>query len=388
MLFQTQDYKLEFIKIILMRLISKKKIEQFRESLREKKIDLALFLTSEPIHDINIEYFTGFQQTRYYSFSCLLMNQKNTTLIVSPISYDRALKEAEADEIINLEKYDRSLIKVLREKLKKVKTVGILEEIFPSRFYRRFKKIKFQDISDIILEIRSIKEPKEIERIKKACRIANHGIKVIEENLSKKITDKELGLILEQELMRKGADELSFPTIITSGKRSAFIHPYPSFLNKKLQPGLGLVDFGVRYKGYCSDVTVPFTLDKISEKQKKIVQTVQEAYEKAIDNLKINVPTWKVHELVENLIKKNDFELKHGLGHGLGLEIHDLPSITSKPKYKEQLKEWKEVKLKKSMVFTIEPGIYAQNIGGCRLENDILMDKKPKSLTSSRLINF
>jgi Xaa-Pro aminopeptidase len=371
-----------------MRLISKKKIEQLRESLREKKIDLALFLTSEPIHDVNIEYFTGFQQTRYYSFSCLLITKKNTTLIVSPISYDRALKEVEADEIINLEKYDRSLIKVLREKLKKVKSVGILEEIFPARIYRKFKKIKFQDISDIILEMRSIKEPKEIERIKKACRIANHGIKVIEENLSNKITDKELGLIIEQELIRKGADELSFPTIITSGKRSVFIHPYPSFLNKKLQPGLGLVDFGVRYKGYCSDVTVPFILGKISEKQKKIVQTVQEAYEKAIDNLKINVPTWKVHEKVENLIKKNDFELKHGLGHGLGLEIHDLPSITSKPKYKEQLKEWKEVKLKKNMVFTIEPGIYVQNIGGCRLENDILMDKKPKSLTSSRLINF
>ena len=370
------------------RLISKKKIEQFREKLREKKIDLALFLTSEPIHDVNIEYFTGFQQTRYYSFSCLLITQKNTTLIVSPISYDRALKEAEADEIINLEKYDRSLIKVLREKLKKVKTVGILEEIFPSRFYRKFKKIKFQDINDIILEIRSIKEPKEIERIKKACGIANHGIKVIKENLSKKITDKELGLILEQELIRKGADELSFPTIITSGKRSVFIHPYPSFLNKKLQPGLGLVDFGVRYKGYCSDITVPFTLGKITEKQKKIVQTVQEAYETTIDNLKIDVPTWKVHESVENLIKKNGFELKHGLGHGLGLELHDLPSITSKPKYKEQLKEWKEVKLKKNMVFTIEPGIYVPGIGGCRLENDILMDRKPKSLTSSRLINF
>jgi len=371
-----------------MRLISNKKIKQFRKKLREKKIDLALFLTSEPIHDVNIEYFTGFQQTRYHSFSCLLMTQKRISLIVSPLSYDRVVREAEADEIINIAEYDRSLTKVLKEKLKKVKSVGILEEIFPSRFHRMFKKTKFHDISDIILEIRSIKEPKEIQRIKKACKIANHGIKFLKENISRKITDKQLGLALEQELIRKGADELSFSTIITSGKRSVFVHPYPSFLDKKLQPGLGLVDFGVRYKGYCSDVTLPFTLGKISEKQKNIIKTVQEAYKTAIENLKLNLPTWKVHESVENLIKKNGFEFKHGLGHGLGLELHDLPSIVEKQKYKEQLKEWKEVKLKKNMVFTIEPGIYVSEVGGCRLENDILMNKKPKSLTTSRLINF
>ena len=372
-----------------MRLISKKKIKQFREKLRKKRIDAALFLTSELIHDVNIEYFTGFQQTRYHSFSCLLITQRDISLIVSPLSYDRAVREAEADEVINIGKYDRSLTKVLREKLKKVDSIGILEDIFPSRIiYRKFRRIKFQDINDIILEIRSIKEPKEIERIKKACRIANYGIKVIEENLLLNITGKEFGLTLEQELIRKGADELSFPTIITSGKRSVFVHPYPSFLDKKLRHGLGFVDFGVRYKGYCSDVTVPFILGEISKKQEIIVETVQEAYDTAIKNLKIGRPTWKVHESVESLLRNKGFEFKHGLGHGLGLELHDLPSITAKPISKEQLKEWKEVKLKKNMVFTIEPGVYVPRIGGCRLENDILMGRKPKSLTTSRLINF
>ena len=181
--------------------------------------------------------------------------------------------------------------------------------------------------------------------------------------------------------------ELAFPTIVTSGKRSAYIHPYPSFSNQKIQDGLGLVDFGVRYKGYCSDVTVPFTLGKISSKQKKIVQTVKEAYEKAIETLKISVPTWKVHESVESLIKKNGFKFKHSLGHGLGLELHDVPSLSPKPKSKEVLKEWKEVKLKENMVFTIEPGVYEPKIGGCRLENDVLMTKKiPKVLTNSRVI--
>ena len=371
-----------------MKIISNKKIKQFRKKLKEKKIDVALFLCLEPIHDVNIEYFTGLQQTRFYSFSCLIMTQKNMSLIVSSLTYDRAIEEAKADEIINLRDYDNSLTNVLKEKLKGFKSIGIIERLFPYSLIKKFKQFKFQDMSDIILEIRSIKEPQEIERIKKACRITNHGIKFLEKNLSERTTEKELALILQQELIRKGADELAFPTILTSGIRSAFIHPYPSFTDKKIQKGLGLIDFGVRFKGYCSDVTVPFALGKLSEKQKKMIKTVEEAYKKAIDTLKIGIPTWRVHDSAEAVIEKNGFKFKHSTGHGLGLELHDLPSLSPKPKYKEHLKEWKEVKLKKNMVFTIEPGIYVPGIGGCRLENDILMNKKPKSLTKSRLINF
>ena len=370
-----------------MRLISDKKINQFRSKLEEKNVDIALFLTSEPIHDVNIEYFTGFQQTSFYSFSCLLMTQNNTTLIVSSLSYDRAKEQAEADEIINLEDYDHSLTRLLREKLKDIESVGIIENIFPHKLSRKFPKIKFQDIGDIILEIRSIKEPKEIERIKKACRISNYGIKVVEKNLSRKMTEKELALTLQQELVRKGADELSFPMIITSGKGSAFIHPYPSFSDKKIEKGLGLVDFGIRYKGYCSDVTIPFNIGKLSDKQKAIVKTVKEAYEKTIESLSVDIPTWRIHDLAEDVIKKNGFKFKHSLGHGLGIELHDLPLLSPKPKNEEDLKDWKEMKLKENMVFTVEPGVYEPGIGGCRSENDVLMRKRgPKILTNSRLL--
>jgi Xaa-Pro aminopeptidase len=370
-----------------MRLISKKKIEQFISKLEKNNIDVALFLTSEPIYDVNIEYFTGFQQTRFFSFSCLLLNKEKSILIVSPLSYDQALEDAEADEIINLENYKHSLTKVLKEKLKKVKTVGILENIFPYKLFRKFKHLKFKDISNIILEIRSIKEPKEIERIERACHIANHGIKVIEGSLSKNITERELALILEQELIRKGADELAFPTIVTSGKRSAYIHPHPSFSDQKIQDGLGLVDFGARYKGYCSDVTVPFVSSKLSAEQERIVSTVEEAYKRTITHLKTGLKTWKIHDFVENFIERRGFKFKHSLGHGLGLELHDLPSLSAKPKAREELKGWKGTRIEENMVFTVEPGIYELGIGGCRLENDVLMKKKgPKILTDSRLI--
>jgi Xaa-Pro aminopeptidase len=370
-----------------MKLISEKKIEQFRDGLKKRKIDAALFLTSEPSHDVNIEYFTGFQQIRFFSFSCLLISKNKSVLIVSPLSYDQALEEAGADEIINLKDYNHSLTKVLKEKLKKFKTIGIIERNFPYELSKKLK-VKFKDISDIILELRSVKEPKEIKRIENACKITNQGIKFIEKNLSQKMTEKELALALQQELIKKGADELSFPTIVTSGKRSNFIHPHPPFTNKKIQKGLGLVDFGIRYKGYCSDVTIPFTISRLSAKQKKIVETVEEAYQRAIETIKVGIPTWKVHDSAEKIIKKNGFEFKHSVGHGLGLDLHDLPNLSSKPRTKEELKDWKEFKLKENMIFTIEPGVYELGIGGIRLENDVLLKRIPKILTNSKLIQI
>jgi len=370
-----------------MRLISEQKIEHFRNELNKRKIDAALFLTSEPIHDVNIEYFTGFLQVRFFSFSCLLISENNSVLVVSPLSYDQALMEAEADEIINLKDYGNSLTRILKERLRRFKTIGILERIFPYKLTRKFK-VKFKDISSIILELRSVKEPKEIKRIEKACHIANQGIKFIEKNLDRKTTEKELALTLQQKLIKKGADELAFPTIITSGNRSSFIHPHPSFTNKKIQKGLGLIDFGVRYKGYCSDVTVPFTVSRLSARQKKMVKTVEKAYKKAINVVKVGTPTWKVHASAEKVLKKNRFEFKHSVGHGIGLDLHDLPTLSPKPRVKEELKDWREFKLKENMTFTIEPGVYELGIGGIRLENDVLLKEETEVLTNSELIQI
>ena len=364
------------------------KPQQFQQHLKNQNIDASIFLCSSPIHDSNIQYFTGFRQTRFYAFSSLLITQQKSILITSRLEYDRALKQAKADEIINLKDYDNSLTKVLKEKLKDAKNIGIIEKIFPYKLARKLKGKRFQDISQIIENLRSIKTKKEIQLLKKSCKISNHGIKVIRENLSTQISEKQLALILQQELIRRGADELAFPTVVTSGERSAYIHPEPSYSEKKIKQGLGLVDFGARYQGYCSDITVPFSIGKLNEKQKKIVRTTQEAYQKSVDALKIGKPTWKIYEVANKNIERNGFEFKHSLGHGLGLDVHDAPNFSPKPKDKDNLKEWKEVKLQEGMVFTIEPGVYVPGVGGCRLENDVLMTKKePELLTKSRFLS-
>jgi len=369
-----------------MRIISKKKINEFKRKLKSKKLDAALFICSEPIHDSNVEYFTGFSQLRYHSFSCLLIDSK-IRLIVSPSSYSRA-KSAKVDELINLADYKRSLTAALKDKLKKAKRIGIIGRLLPHRVSSRLKGKRFVDITDIIGEVRGVKESKETMLLKKSCRIADRGVKAIERNLSKKLTEKQLAELIEDELLKRGADELAFPTLIASGKSSVYIHSSPRTKNKKLSRGLGFVDFGARYKGYCSDITVPFLI-KPSDKEREIAKIVKAAYRVGLQSVKVNLPTWKACQVVNNFLKEKGFEFKHSLGHGLGLDTHDYPNISLKPESKERLKYWKEVKFKPNMVFTIEPGVYVDGLGGCRFENDVLLTKKgPRVLTHSKLIEI
>lgn len=357
-----------------------KRINRLRKKLGESKIDVALFLTAEPIHDVNIQYFTDFQQETYHSFACFLVTQKSTTLILSSLDYNRA-NGKEADEVVEKK---APLADMLNSRIKKKQVIGVIEALFPYKLSKKFRRIR--DITGIVSGLRSVKEPEEIEAIRKACNITNRGIKFITGNLEEGLREKELALELERFLSKMGAEGMSFPTIVTSSKRSAQIHPFPSFSNQRIKRGLGYVDFGVRYKGYCSDVTVPFSVGTLTEKERKIADTVKESYTKSLETLRNGIETWKIYEAAERVIKERDFELKHGLGHGLGLEVHDAPSISPKP---EKTKDWKEVKIRKNMTFTIEPGVYVPGVGGSRLENDFLMKRKGfEVLTKSKFFKI
>jgi Xaa-Pro aminopeptidase len=240
------------------------------------------------------------------------------------------------------------------------------------------------------------KTRKEIELIKKACKISNSCLKIIEESLKEKITEKELRRRIERNIRKQGAT-LSFRTIVACGKRSAKIHPKQKATNKIIK-GLGYVDFGACYKGYKSDITIPFIKGKISERERKIVETTLKAYNLAIKSIKIGMPCWKLHEKVDNFVRKKGFRLEHSLGHGLGKKIHELPTIgkltikrkISKKKLEKIRRKWEKIKkisFQPGMIFTIEPGIYVKGLAGCRIENDILLTKNGvKILTNSKLI--
>lgn len=238
------------------------------------------------------------------------------------------------------------------------------------------------------------KTKNEIKLLKKSAKIANSCIKIIETSLKeKKITEKELAKRIRKKIREQNA-KLSFQVIVASGKRSARIHPKPR-TTKKIISGIGYVDFGVSYRGYRTDVTVPFTKGKIGKKEKRIVKTTLQAYELAMKSIRIGEPCWKLHEKIEKFLKKRGFKILHPLGHGLGLKVHETPYI-GKPKKKrlskKKKRKWEKLKkitFQAGMVFTIEPAVYVKGLGGCRIENDILLTKRgPRFLTNARLIEI
>lgn len=377
-----------------MRSVGKGKLRELRSFMEEKKIDAALFINSDVSPDIHIIYFSGFVQEPG-GYSCnLLIDKKKRILFTTSLDFERAKEQTDAEEVLDIKSFGNSYGKAITSKLKKCKKIGVVKKNLSMKVFENLKKrirCKFVDIEGFLSGLRAVKSRDEIKFLKKSTKIANSGISVIEETLNeiskgRKITEKKLAEIIEDRLKEKGAEDLAFKTICVSKKRTSFPHPYPSASNQIIKQGLGYVDFGAVYQGYHSDITVPFSIGRINEKQKKIATTTEQAYNLAIDSIEVGLPTWKLAEKIDNFIKSKGFELIHGLGHGLGLTIHDTPNISRKPTDKLQLKSWKEEEFKENMVFTIEPGIYT-TAGGCRLENDILLTKKGTTiLTNSRLI--
>ncbi len=236
-----------------------------------------------------------------------------------------------------------------------------------------------------------IKTGREIALLKKAARISNSCISIIEKALKEGgLTEREIARRIQKNIYKQGG-RLSFRTLVASGKRSATIHAKPAATDKIIS-GIGYVDFGASYKGYKSDVTVPFIKGKVSARERRIVKTVLQAYNIALKSWRIGMPCWKLHEKVDSYIRLRGFEMGHGLGHGLGIRIHERPLI-AKPRKKltgKKLKKWERIKkitFQSNMAFTIEPGVYVKDVGGSRLENSFLAaGEKLKSLTRAKLI--
>lgn len=236
-----------------------------------------------------------------------------------------------------------------------------------------------------------IKTQAEIKLLKKSARITDSCISVIENSLKESVTEIELRRRIAREIRSQGAG-LAFQTLVACGSRSSMIHTKPHATDRVIS-GIGYVDFGASYKGYKTDVTVPFLKGGVGKKEREIVETTLKAYRIGMSSVRIGSPCWLTFKAVNDYLKRNGFKMQHGLGHGLGLKIHERPNIVMPRKKKLARKKqrvWgkiKKVRFQRNMVFTIEPGIYVKGKYGCRLENDFLMTAKgPKALTHSRLI--
>jgi Xaa-Pro aminopeptidase len=212
--------------------------------------------------------------------------------------------------------------------------------------------------------IRGIKDDEEVAALEKATLLNQEALDEVLPLLRPGITEKEFALELEFALRRRGGEEKAFDFIVASGERGAMPHGVAS--DKVIQSGeLVTIDFGVRSAGYHSDETVTLAVGEPPAELRKIFDIVLEAHDRAMAGVQPGLIFREIDALAREYIAAKGYGdyFGHGLGHGVGLEVHEYP--TASPRSEDQVQ--------KGMVFTIEPGIYVPGIGGVRIEDMVLV---------------
>ncbi|MBU1084160.1 MAG: Xaa-Pro peptidase family protein, partial [Candidatus Omnitrophica bacterium] len=219
---------------------------------------------------------------------------------------------------------------------------------------------------DILGNIRKIKDRKETDVMRRAARITVKIWKKIKKNITTGMTEKDIAAMIDMHIRSRGCLN-AFPTIAAVGKNTAYPHAVPTSRRLKDNEHV-LVDFGVRYKGYCSDLTRICLNGRIDRQIMGFRDHVRKAHDLAIktakDGVRIDTVCGKVRKVFQDA-NLGDF-LLHGLGHGIGVEVHERPF----------LRLGCPEKLKKGMVITIEPDLYREGLGGVREEDMILITEK------------
>ncbi len=299
----------------------------------------------------NIYYYSGFSATAGY-----LIITADENILVTDFRYlEQASNQAKDYKIKDVK--DFNIADVISDDM----TVGFENESIVYSQYVYFSgKIKnLKPIDKLFMVQRGIKEPKEADYIKKAVEISDRAFEHILKYIKPGVTEKEVALELEFYMRKNGADGLSFDTIVATGKRGSMPHATPT--DAKIKTGdLVVMDYGCLFGGYCSDMTRTVAVGNPEREAIDVYNTVLDAQTAALNYIKAGVCANEVHKLCEDIINlKYPGTFGHGLGHGVGLDIHEYPNLSPK----------NPLPLSVGNIVTVEPGIYISSYLGVRIED-------------------
>ena len=235
--------------------------------------------------------------------------------------------------------------------------------------------VQFIPVKGIIESLRVIKDEAEIDSIIKACAMADEAINYASQHLHYGITEKQFAWEVESFIRQNGSQTLPFEIIVASGPNAALPHAQPT--DRLICEGeMVTIDLGARYNGYCSDITRTFYLGKMDTKFNEIYNIVLAAQLAGLSIIEGGMKAIAADELIRGMIRDSGYGdmFGHGLGHGIGIETHELPSLGTQS----------EDCLLNNMTFTVEPGIYIPGWGGVRIEDTVVIkDEKLVCLTHS-----
>ena len=342
----------------------KSRIRSLKQAISTRKLD-ALIITNPA----NVSYATAFTGDDSWA----LITSRTIYLITDSRYTEQAAGESPLCRIIERKDPITKATATLLNKLKSAKTIA-LEKSTSLKTYSALKKHldkKLKTVTDTIEPLRAVKDNTEIAAIKQAARIAAQALENTRKYIKPGTTENHLAGALDFEVRKLGARN-SFDTCAAFGPNASRPHHQPGPRKLKNNDTI-LIDFGVRYKNYCSDITRCFTLGKQNRLYKNVYQTVQRAHAAAIETIKDGAEMKQVDTAARNIIEKAGLPIYgHGTGHGLGIEVHEQPIINAKAKGK----------LKAGMVITIEPGIYIPGKLGVRLEDDVLVTRTGHKILS------
>jgi len=353
------------------------RLARLREILGQKR--MGGFLISNPS---NLFYLSGFRAEGSFA----LVTQRKARIFVPELLYEQAKQAVRDFEVIG---FRNRLLQSLGKFLtgEKIRRLGLEAGGISIKRYKEMEKVlrgaTLVPLDDLVEEMRVVKTEEEVSLIRKSARICVAAFRFIKKRIRIGMKERVIACQLEYFMKKRGAEKPSFEIIVASGENTA----YPHYRTGERRIGSGdslLIDMGCVYKGYCSDLTRPLFLNIITNnkreglrgalafefkgKYKKIYQVVREAQRAAIEKIRPGVRCCSIDFAARKVIARaglGDYFI-HRTGHGVGLDVHELPWVDENSKQV----------LRAGMVLTVEPGVYIPGFGGMRIEDMVLVTKK------------
>ncbi|WP_251422289.1 M24 family metallopeptidase [Veillonella agrestimuris] len=316
------------------------------------------------ISPTNLHYFAGFTGTEAFAFIT-----DNKAYIVTDFRYtEQAMNQCEGYTVIQ---YSTTVmdafVDILNEHHIHEGLFGVEGKYMPVDTYELLcdtldERFNFTSIN--LATLRAVKRDDELIYMREAARIGDEAFAALLPQLKVGMTENDARIILESEMLKRGSEEPSFATIVASGHRSSMPHGVAS--DKIIEEGdFVTFDFGAVYKGYHSDMTRTIVMGKANEEQKELYAIVLEAQQRGVNAVKAGISGKELDEVSRSYIREKGYgsAFHHGLGHGVGLDIHEQP--TASPKSDSTLEH--------NMIITIEPGIYLSGKIGLRIEDSVIV---------------
>ncbi len=335
------------------------RLERFLEILREKELDAALIHRPE-----NVRYLTGGYTGEGFVFLC-----PDEAVIVTDFRYvEQAGRQAPGLRVVEWtgkkrgEDWARELSDAHGVRKLAVETDFLSHDDYES-LRKRLPFVELASLGGIPEELREIKDEGEIACICKAADIASRAFENILERIHPDMTEKQVQILLDYEMLSLGSEANAFDTIAAAGANGSLPHAIPS--GYVIQPGdLLTLDFGAKFGGYCSDLTRTVAFGKVSKDLRDVYDLVYDAHMAALAAVKPGAVCGDLDKIARDMIDAHyPGAFGHSLGHGVGLYIHEQPRVSSGSR----------TVLRPGHVITIEPGVYIPGLGGCRIEDTAIL---------------